>query len=327
MNTYDNLKILNKSEKVCIIGHLEPDADALSSMVVLRDFLINFFNIKTVDLFAEVSNFYRSGCDEILEDIPMNQKMDIYDTAIMLDSPKSERLGKYEVLYNNANTKIVIDHHQTNNYSGDVNIVEICSSTCEIIFSILEHFNYNLSSSQKGKIYAGIITDTNNFTVGEYGSRTFDIVSKIISDINSYEIYNHFLAKTTLKNMQLQALAMQNLKTFFDGKVLITYITKEQAQLLDVKFEDYKGIINRLATIKPNIFVCFSYPKDDEYYVSMRAKPNFDVSIIAKKYNGGGHTGASAFMSKNSLQNIENELLSDFEIQLKSNQIKKEKIF
>lgn len=327
MSTYEDLSILNKSKKVCIIGHIEPDTDALSSMVVLRDFLINHFNIQTVDLFAEVSNFYRSGCDDILEDVPMNQKMDNYDTAIMLDSPKSERLGIYEVLYENAETKIVIDHHQTNNFSGDVNVVEICSSTCEIIYSILEHFKYNLTSTQKGKIYAGIITDTNNFTVGEYNSRTFAIVSKIISDINSFEIYNHFLAKNTLKSMQLQSLAIQNLKTYFDGKVLITYITNQQAKELDAKFEDYKGIINRLATIKPNIFVCFSYPKDDGYYVSMRAKPSFDVASIAKKYDGGGHTGASAFLSNNSLEEIETNLIPEFEIQLKTVQIKKEKIF
>lgn len=327
MNNYEDLKIIQNSKKVCILGHIDPDADALSSMVILRDFITKNFNVETVDLFAEVTNFYRSGCDEILEETPINQKQELYDIAIMLDSPKSERLGIYENLYKQSKTKIVIDHHQTNEFTGDINIVEICSSTCEIIYSILEYYNFNLSKVQQGKIYAGIITDTNNFTVGNYTSRTFSIVSKIIDNIDSYSIYNHFLAKTTLKSMQLQSLAVQNLKSLFNGKVLITHITKEQASQLNVTFDDYKGIINRLATIKPNIFVCFSYPKGDEFYVSMRAKHGFDVASIAKNNNGGGHAGASAFLSNLTLEEIENSLIPEFESQLKNKKITKQNIF
>ena len=53
MNKYANLEILKGKNSVCLISHISPDADALSSMIVLKEFLISHFNILNVDIFAE----------------------------------------------------------------------------------------------------------------------------------------------------------------------------------------------------------------------------------------------------------------------------------
>ena len=179
MKNYEELNIIKNVKSICLISHIEPDPDAISSLVILKEFLEQHFSIPNVDIFAEYSTLSEQ-LQEILGANILN-KPDVknYDVAIMLDCPNSDRLGKFKPMFDKADLKIAIDHHATNNFCCQINIVEFCSSTCEIIYALTNFFNYNLTAQQKGKLYAGIITDTNNFTVGQVSSRTFSIISQI----------------------------------------------------------------------------------------------------------------------------------------------------
>ena len=327
MNKYKELKSLKRNKRICLIGHIEPDPDALASMIVFRDFLINHFKCNQVDIFAD--------CDQVSENLlpilgqtSINTNNIQYDTAIMMDSPNSDRLGCYKDIFEFAKQKIVIDHHVTNTKCGDVNIVEICSSTCEIVCTILKEFKFKISKENQGKLYAGIITDTNNFTVGSISERTFKIASEFSKNIDTSVIHNHFLSNNSLKNMQLLGLAIKNIKTYENNQIIISHITQEEAKKLNANFNDFYGIINHLATINSAKLICFIKPKDDYYYVGMRVRrKGGDVSIIAKEFGGGGHVGAAAFSSNENLEKIENLILSKFKEQLKNTLNEHNKLF
>lgn len=311
MSNYKNLDILKNSKSVCLISHIEPDADAIASMVVFRDFLIKHFNIKTVDIYAaggETSDYLAP----ILGNIKINKQPKSYHTAIAMDCPNPERLGLYKQLFDKAKTKVVIDHHATNVKFGDINVVENVSSTCEIIYLILAKYKFDISKENQGKLYAGIITDTYNFTVGNITPNTFKICGAFAKNIDISNIYNHFLNKNTLKTMQLLSLAIQNIVTFNHGNILLSHISHEESEKFRAQPEDFTGIINKLATIHPAKLVCFIKPQDESYYVSMRASKGYDISAIAKKNNGGGHTGAAAFLSNKGLRDIEENIVKEF---------------
>ena len=326
MKKYIELEKLKNIKSVCIIGHIDPDADALSSMITLKEFLKSTFNINKVDLYAETENLPEIFLP-IIENNKINQSIKSHHTAIMIDTPNKERLGIYKTLFESAKLKIVIDHHDTNDLSGDINIVEPCSSTCEIIYSILKYFKYNPSTKTQGKLYAGIITDTNNFTVGKFGKRTFKIASELISNIDAEKIHKHFLATTTQRQMQLLSIAIQNLTSLNHGQILISHITDNELKNFKATSEDCSIIINKLATIANCKLVCFTYSKSGSYYVSMRATQGFDVSSIAKENGGGGHVGAAAFNSDKKLFEIEEYIIKNFTKQLENKQRKTEKIF
>ncbi|MBR4998865.1 MAG: DHH family phosphoesterase [Clostridia bacterium] len=327
MNDYEIFRNLDNNKSVCLISHISPDADALSSMIVLKDFLQQHFHFKNVDLFAQTIDsvdFYKP----ILEEETLNPLKNAYDIAIMLDAPNVERLGNLKHLFEDANIKIVIDHHATNNYCGNINIVEMCSSTCEIIYSILSHYNFNISQKNKGKLYAGIITDTNNFTVGNFNSRTFEVVSKLIDDIKKEDIYSYFLANNSIQQMSLLSKAVNNITFYDDNKIIISHVSLEDIINTNSSQNDCSCIINKLSTITGSKLVCFIYPTNNhEYYVSMRAKKDYDVSVIAKKFQGGGHTGAAAFLSTLPIDNIKEQVLQEFQNQLKTTVVTTERLF
>ena len=312
MKNYELLNQISNHKSVCLIGHTSPDADALASMVVFKNFLSKNFNLEIIDLFAECSKIPYQYAHMMMNN-SINQPIKNYDVAIMMDSPNTERLGIYKTLFNESNLKIVIDHHQTNLYQGDINIVEKQGSTCEIVYQILKTFNYQLTQLDKELIYSGIITDTNNFTVGNFNSKTFSIVSEFFNDIDYESIYNQFFRNNSLKNMQLLATAIDNISVYNEEQIVISHLTKDEKLKLNAKFDDFVGIINRLATINNCKLICFIYPKGDNYYVSMRSRHGLKISHIAKNNGGGGHDGAAAFVSSLSIDEIEKLILEEFQ--------------
>lgn len=327
MNKYEELTILKDKKSACIITHVKVDTDGLSSSVVLKKFLERYFNIERVDIFTDTDNI-PENYQQIIDDINLNPEPIEYDVAIMIDSAKTDRLGKYEDLFLKTKLKINIDHHSTNTKPADINIVELSSSACEIVYKILSAYNFELSANSQGKLYAGIITDTNNFTVGNFNNETFDVCSKIINNVNNEAIYNHFLANYSLKNMKLFAKAIDNITNHNNDQIIISHITKEELDLLNANSSDLMGVINRLATISHSKLVCLIYPfNENEYYVSMRAKQGYDVAVIAKKYNGGGHIGAAAFNSDKKINEIESIILNEFKNQIQNSGNKKSQIF
>ena len=315
MKQFSSLNILKNISSVCLIGHENPDTDALSSMVVFREFLLKYMNVKKVDIFADCKNLPENYMP-ILGKVTLNKPIKKYQIAIMMDSTADDRLGQYSDLFNSAKTKIVIDHHLTNKYQGDINIVKITSSTCQIVYEILKYFKFDISKENKGKLYAGLITDTNNLSVGEIDSIAFKMAGEFVNDIDICSIYEQFLSRNTMKNMQLFSLAINNLISLNHGKILISHITIDEAKKFKTEPEDFYGIINRLATINGCRFVLFTYPKPEGYYASMRARHGYDVSIIAKKFGGGGHKGASAFNIKTDLKRTEENVVQEFMTQL-----------
>jgi len=320
MKKYECLNSLSGAKSICIIGHINADPDALSSMVVLRELIKHTFKTHRVDLFSE-SPSINENLLAIIDENKLytnqdNLRIKNYDVCIILDSPNLDRLGCFKFLYTNAKQTINIDHHATNLSIAQINIIENRSSCCEIIYDIAKHFKYPLSTKQKGKLYAGIITDTNNFTVGNFSNKTFKICADLTKNIDKTAIYNAFLANNSLKTLQLLSLAINNIASFDHNQIIITHISIDEAKKHKATHDDLCKIVNQIATINTAKLICFIEPRETSYYVSMRAKEGYNVAQIAKTHGGGGHIGAAAFMSKLSLKETEQLILTEFRNQL-----------
>ena len=311
-----NLNFLSNVRTACIISHENPDVDALASSVVFANFLETEFHIKA-DIFADFK-ILSDCCKVIVKNKAINPVPKKYDVAIILDCPNSLRLGKFKTLYDSANRKIVIDHHATNNNFGDVNIMSNVSSCCEIIYSILNNYNYCFTDEDCKFIYGGIATDTSNFTVGNFNHKTFEIVAKLAKRINVRQAYQEFFAND-LKNLSVFAKAIDRCSCFENEQIVFSDIPIEIEKSLKLQPNNYEGVINKLNTIKNSKFICFVYPKNNKKYVSLRCKEGFNVAEIALKNGGGGHVGAAAFETDSSFEEIKNNLLKEFKKQLKSN--------
>ncbi|WP_339366024.1 DHH family phosphoesterase, partial [Vallitalea maricola] len=87
------------------------------------------------------------------------------NVVILLDCGDKERLGAYSEIFDKASVTINIDHHISNTKFADYNYVSDVSSTCEIVYDILERSSETklLDKNICEALYTGLIYDTGAF--------------------------------------------------------------------------------------------------------------------------------------------------------------------
>ena len=114
LNLDDSIK---KSKNILIITHVNPDGDALGSMIALRDLIYNHYKKKAEMMI--VSKYpkmyeYLNGAKDIKHISEFDNSM-VYDMVILVDVAALDRIFDAQIFYEKAMIKVTIDHHKTNN--------------------------------------------------------------------------------------------------------------------------------------------------------------------------------------------------------------------
>ena len=137
MNWLDEL--LAGVETVAIGGHIRPDGDCVGSCLGLKNYIMENYPVKNVEVFMETPSkvfSYLKGFDDICSDFSTNNQYDIF---FALDCGDTERLGDAYRIFENAGKTVCIDHHISNTGYGNVNRIDgAIGSTCEILFDLME---------------------------------------------------------------------------------------------------------------------------------------------------------------------------------------------
>ncbi|MBQ8522423.1 MAG: DHH family phosphoesterase [Clostridia bacterium] len=294
MNTQiDN--ILSNSKTVALIGHINPDGDCFGSLSAVNDYILTKFG-SLVHCFAE--------CDTIAEefqpfakDIVFNPiALTHYDCCICVDTGDLGRLGKYLEVFNNSTTTICIDHHATNKGFAQINEINLRSSNCENIYHMLKQANFNISKTTAGKLFAGIVTDTNNLSTNTVTKDTYNAVIDLIDKgINYYKIIKFFMGGNSMVQFKLLSIAMNGAKFYNNDTIMVMEITPEQLMATGGTQEDLNPIINQAFCMKHAKSAVLITPRNGQTHVSFRGRGDIDVSHLAQHFGGGGHKAAAAF--------------------------------
>lgn len=270
----------------------------------------------------------RYYCEEVLNKepnmIPFNHgepmtfidKIEDSDTVYMVDIS----LPLAEMTDLNKRTKLIwFDHHKTSiEQNKELNIVGETDSNragCGIAFDYLlkDKINKNVKSDVVKLIT--LISDYDNWNVSKYGDveykNTPSAVNIYLSSINvnpssddGYNNWKELFSKGTInKGDNLNQMLTK-------GRFLQSYQDKKNAgavksDAFEIKFEGKNAIMcfgvhgsQSFDAVydesKHDMMIAVSVDKTKKYNISFYStKKNVDVSIIAKKYGGGGHFGAS----------------------------------
>ena len=312
--------LLSQSNKIAIFSHSQPDADAISSSLALKQMIKDNFSEKQIDIFidGELPTIYSSFSGK---DIFNEQGEETYDIAVALDSSSVTRLGKFKDFYLSTKTKINIDHHKSNDKFGDINLVHsVSSSTCELLYLLFTRLNLVVTDETAKNIYIGIITDTNLFTSASMRARTHLVTGEVLKyNFDANAIKDYFFKNNSKSKTMLLEKALHSLK-FFD-KERISYMKLSYADLLKTQgtFEDTLGVVDQgvaLAGVQVAIFVIEKEP--DVYHISLRSKDeSIDLSEIAKAFEGGGHKTVAAFQCGKDINKVLFALVTALKDELK----------
>lgn len=294
------IDVLNTSQKIAIVSHIDPDPDAIASCLLTKRWInLNYIG-KSVDIFLDgnISDLYTP----LLENQEINTyELKKYDTAIVLDCPSIERTGNYADLVKSCPTILNIDHHENNNLFGTLNYVaKKSSSTGELLYIILDHISPITDDKLAEYAYHSIITDTNNFSSLSMSKRTHLTLYKILEkNFDATAIKQHYFNNISKSKQFLIKKSINSMHFVCDDRLAIMSITNKDMVTGEAEFADTLGLIeNGINVSGVDIAIMFIEKQPEEYYVSLRSKGNIKVSEIAKIFDGGGHDNMAAFQCK-----------------------------
>lgn len=321
------LDAIATSEKVVVVSHTNPDADAYGSSCGLALGLRAFG--KDVSVYNDHGFIPRyqiiPGAEGVIKGAW--PQLGPQDLLIVVDCGAEDRVGDELVQHlRQASTVVNIDHHASNSLFGTINfVVEQSSSTCELIFEVLRSLEKEtnrqdiITKSVAECLLSGIIGDTGSFRYPSTTPRTFRVAAELVErgarlDVLAQELF----ATQSIVALRLQSEALGAVRLHPNGfaEVIVTQemLKKHKAEILDAE-----SLAERARDIE-GVKVSALYKQDvDLWRISLRSRRGVvDVSTIAQNFGGGGHRAAAAFRWREGLDSLQEKLQASIATALES---------
>jgi phosphoesterase RecJ-like protein len=238
------------------------------------------------------------------------------DLAVVLDTPRLERLGRLADYARSLPVAVNIDHHGSNVSWGAHNWVETgASATAELIYLLLRELGVAVDLDIATCLYAGIITDTGRFCYSNTTPFTHRIAGELLRcGVSPHSTAEKLYAQNRPEKMKLLGEALSGLSVDESGGIAWLRITAEMYEKSGANSEDADGFINYARDlVGVKVAVLFEESPDRAgVRISLRSRDGrIDVDKIARKYGGGGHPAAAGAMIQGQPQVIEGRLLDD----------------
>lgn len=228
-----------------------------------------------------------------------------FDLIIVLDSPDLERLGtpfekNPDLFYETP--VINIDHHSGNDYFGQVNLVDVTStSTAEILVSLLEALSPEKSPFDEKiatLLLTGIVTDTGSFQNTNTTPKSLTVAAQLVAaGAKRDEIIKNIYKTRPLSTLRLWGRALANIHDEKDYGFVWSSLSANDYVEVGAAESESGGVIDELLkTVSGAKFVLLLSEKGGILNGSLRSvEKGVDVSAIAKLFSGGGHSQAAGF--------------------------------
>ena len=315
---YKEAKLLiDKSNDIYIVGHKNPDGDAIGSSFALYLALKKIGKNVSV-IMPECSDTFKflPHIDEAKSSVTLQK----YDLLIGVDSSDYTRLAISEEDFKKADKVLMLDHHKESAPFGDVRYIESdLPAVSELIYKLVNYLKIEIDKDIATYLYTGIMTDTGSFNYSSTKPSTLIAASELIkTGIDFSDICKR--VNDTIKEAKLYLIekAIHNMEVYNDGKVRYSYVNYDTISKLGLDEEDAEGMTNYLRMVEgTEVAIYVRGKKDGTNKVSMRSGGNVDVSKIAIHFGGGGHARAAGYTMYGNIDDEKKALLDVVEVMLK----------
>ncbi len=306
------------AQKIIVIAHTNPDADAYGSSCGLAWGLQRLG--RQVSVLNESGFVARygviPGASQVSARLPA--VIDEGTLLIVCDCGAIERVGDTFVSFVRSAPQVInIDHHTSNTNFGQLNmVVEGASSTSELVFDLLSELESRtgqqdlISPESAACLMAGIIGDTGSFRYSSTAASTFSAAHALmLRGARPDRLTQELFATQSLAAVRLQAEALVGVQLLFDGEFAEITVTQEMIKRIGASILDADSLAERGRDIE-GVKVSVLFKEDvDMWRVSLRARQGaVDVAQIAQAFGGGGHKPAAAFRWRRDFATLQREL-------------------
>jgi len=309
-------RLIQNPQSFLIIGHTNPDGDAVGSCMALGLFLQKLGHQIAVVMPNAFPDFLKwvPHQEEILlfskDSKKIEKLVNAADGIFTLDFNALSRVGKefQNLLENSDKPFVMIDHHLLPDDYADIQFSHPeYGSTAELLYVIIDELEQTnaIDKDIASCLYLGIMTDTGSFKFPSTTANTHRVVANLMdAGIDASLIQRNTFDANSFSRLKLLGKAMENLTLMKDCNTAYISLSEKELEAHDFQKGDTEGFVNYGLSIKNvNLAAIF---KEDLHLgivkISFRSKGDFDVNVFARNhFNGGGHKNAAGGKSELSL--------------------------
>jgi bifunctional oligoribonuclease and PAP phosphatase NrnA len=286
-----------KARSIVLACHVNPDGDALGSMLALLLGLTKRYPDKYIEAVSH------DGVPDIYEFLPAAGQIksrasaETFDLAIALDSGDVKRTGDQVFpVFAKSLSRMDIDHHVGDGAFGDVRLLDSkAAATAEIVFDLLGHLGINIDTDIATCLLTGVITDTGSFRFMNVTPRTLRTAATLIeAGATPSLIAERVFDNRTFPGTKLLGLCLSTLQICSSGHITYASVKHEHFAETDTLDQDTEGFINFVRSIRGSeVAILFREFELGTVRISLRSTERVDVARIANQFNGGGHKMAA----------------------------------
>ncbi len=300
--------LLGAVDSVSVVAHVYPDADTIGAGLALalvldecgKDVQVGFAAPATVP-----NSLQTLPGGHLL--VPPDQMRTDADLVVTVDVPSVNRLGSLAKLADPGRQVLVIDHHASNRLFGSANYVDpSADSTTMLVAELLDAWGKPIELPVAHCLYAGLTTDTGSFRWAS--SRAYRLAARLL-DIG---VDNGAVSRALFDTHPYSWLPMLSrvlstaclVPEAAGGKGLV-YAVVPHHEFAGALSEEVESIIDIVRTTsEAEVAAVLKEIAPGEWSVSLRAKTEVDVSVLASSFGGGGHRFAAGYSPTGTTEDV-----------------------
>jgi len=300
------LETVQGKKRFLLSAHERPDGDAWSSLAAMSILLKSFGKEAAVigdPARAREYAFLTSGLSF--------DSTGPWDAFIALDCGARMRIAGGEKA--EGHYLINIDHHADNDRFGDLNIVEPrLSSTAELVWRLSREWKVeNLPRAFHQAVYAGMMTDTGNFSYSNTTSETLCVASEILEILGDpSELHTRIYYSLSPERVLMRGRVMSRLRLHCAGKIVVSHVTLQDMDELGLVPDDLEGAVDGLRAVGSAEIYILMKERKGTVRLSIRSRGKYPVNGFAVSLDeGGGHSFAAGATFIGTLEETEKAII------------------
>ncbi len=297
--------MLDAADTVLIVPHLNPDGDAIGSALAVYHAANNLGKrAKVVCHDLPPKNLRFLPAYDAIEQ--PDGRVQNFDLAVIVDVSGVARVGSVRPLVDAARATVVIDHHELNEERFDAHeiIVPDYAACALLVYDLFQSCAIPITKEIGQCVLTGIVTDTGNFRFPNTDAASLKTTADLIQmGCDLQLVTQEVFEKKPLAALKMLALALSRIQLFAEGAVVVSHLDHNDFSSTGALDEETESVVNEIGRVDTaKLFALFREPKPGKTRVSIRSRGTIDVSVICRKFGGGGHRNAAGCTFDSSVQ-------------------------
>ncbi len=308
------LDFFRERDNFLILCHVKPDGDTLGSGFALRDALRALGKKAQAVCGDEITPKYVFLSDGEAVPKPDFEPKTIVTVDVASVSLLGEEYGRYA-----EDIDLAIDHHPSFQFFGKINICDPeAAATGEIIYKLIDALGVEISPAMNKALFTSITTDTGCFRYSNTSAYTMRMAADLMElGLVANPLIHHLFMTRSKRRIVFEGRLVETARMYKGGKVAFGIVTKALVEEMGLTADDLEDCATILRCVEGVELAFLIKEHDDFLRISCRSNAFVNVSELAAKFGGGGHTRAAAMRMDCSIEEAIEKITAEVDKYLK----------